>query len=133
MRFTHTAALIALIIIQAGCSVFGTGSDTSDLAGKKYAHLLFDSKQDCRDFNERFFMNCAQTLEFKDSDTARIMLTDIINEADYFAIGDQVVLMATDNTYEFEDNISFKILDNGELLLERNQTVWKEYENSIWE
>lgn len=125
--------LILIFTLITGCSDDPVSLNPSDLQGKQFAHVLFESEQSCIDYSPDFHINCAQIVAFEDDHKATIMFTDILNEARYFVMGNKVILQATDNAYEFRDSLVFTILPDGDLKLDENETKWKAFEDSYWE
>ena len=105
--------------------------NTKHLIGNKYAHLLFETREECETAQESYFINCAQELEIISESEVRIYLTDILYDTDFYLENNMLVVKSTPETYEFSEDLYFEILDNGDLQLGEN--TWIKYEEDFFE
>jgi hypothetical protein len=122
--------LIILIgfVLLAGCS-------KEDLEkkyiGNKYAHVFFETREECEASWEIYFMNCAQILEVVNDSEVEIMLTDIMYTTKFHIKNGNLIVKSTPETYEFSEDLIFKIQENGNLKL--GESEWVKFEDSIYE
>ena len=134
MKF-KTAFLIFLMIF----SVIGCSNDdhpkekisAKNLIGNKYAHLFFESREECEAAQESYFINCAQGLEILSESEVEIYLTDILYRTGFYVENNTLVVESTPETYEFSEDLIFTILENGDLQLDGD--TWIKYEEDFYE
>ena len=133
MKYYLSTILMGLILLS--CS----GDDDSNnniLIGATFDYLFFQTQQECLDAqpDPNFFINCHQELSFIDSNTARIVLTDIIYNVDYVIFANMVIIRSSSNTFEFSNDITFEILNDYSLRKTDDGTIWnRRIGNSIWD
>ena len=118
-------------IILAGCSSDDDSKDSENFVGNKYAHILFETREECESSWEMYFMNCAQTLEVINESQVEIMLTDIIYRANFYIENEKLIIQSSPDTYEFPQDLIFHISEDGNLKLD--ETIWVKYEEDIYE
>lgn len=119
---------------MVGCSSDNSTIDTSstkNLIGYKYAHLLFDNREECENANELYFVNCAQVMEVISETEVNIYVTDILYKTVFYIDNNKFVVKSTPETYEFSEDLIFEIIDNGDLKLDED--IWIKYEEDIFE
>ncbi len=111
-------------------------SEKSDLIGKTFDYLFFETEQECLDAqpDPNFFINCHQELNFIDNEKAKIILTDIIYSVSYTIENDKIIIHSSPNTFEFQNDIIFEKVSTFSLKRLDNDTLWNERNgNSLWE
>jgi len=126
------ATVFLAFILLTGCSKdeCSDGLEKS-LVGNKYAHLLFETREECEASWELYFMNCAQTIEVLNETQVEIMLTDILYRADFYVENGKFVVKSSPDTYEFSQDLIFDIAENGNLKL--GDEIWVEYDDTFYE
>lgn len=99
--------------------------------GNNYAHVFFETREECEASWETYFMNCAQILEVVNDSEVQIMLTDIMYTTNFNIENGKLIVKSTPETYEFSRDLIFEIQENGDLKL--GESVWERYEESIYE
>ncbi len=110
-------------------------SEPSELVGKTFDYLLFETEQECIDAqpDPAFFINCHQELSIIDNHTAEIMLTDIMYSVNYTIGSDRLIIHSHSKTFEFQNDIIFEIINASSLKLVDNNTIWNErIGNTLW-
>lgn len=103
--------------------------------GQTFIHSFFDTEQECLEAQPTpdFFINCHQELRILDSNRAEIMLTDILYSVTYIIENNTLMLLPSESPYEFDENLTFEIIDNKTLKSIDFNSTWKLMEgNSIW-
>jgi len=118
--------LIALTI--TGCS---KESIEANYAGNKYANVLFETREECESAQDLYFINCAQLLKILNGSEVEIILTDIAYTTGFSIEGDKMIIESSPETYEFSEDLTFILLENGDL--ELNGRTWIKYENDYYE
>lgn len=128
-----------LLLSVLGILLFSCSDDDEieqpEFAGKTFDHLYFETEQECLDAQPEpdFFMNCHQQVDFLDNENVEIMLTDIIYKTTYSINSSEIIVYSTPNTYEFQNDLIFQIINPSTLKLTRDNTIWKERTgNSPW-
>lgn len=130
--------LLILVLMGFFFHVSCSKGDSDDLLkqqliGKKYAHLLVETEEECREIQEHHLFNCAQILEILDEHYAEFMVTDILYRMSYAVSGDKLILKSADDTYEVREDLIFRIENPDHLVLTYNDTDWRAFEDSFWE
>lgn len=128
--------LTFLGLVLLSCSDDDDDLNRHDFVGKTFDHLFFETEQECLDAqpDPDFFMNCHQQLDFLDEEKAEIMLSDIIYSTTYSVDNNRITVYSTEDTYEFREDLVFKIINPSTLKLTRDDTIWKEREgDSPWD
>lgn len=127
--------LILLSVLFLGCSTDddATGITEEQLVGNQYAHLLFDTREECEAAQAQYFTNCAQVIKILNVDEAEVMVTDILYRTDFYVEGNQLVIQAGENTYEFANDIIFDIQENGNLRHTASGSEWILFEDDYYE
>lgn len=127
--------LVLLSVVLSSCSTdnIDDRSREKQLVGNQYAHLLFDTAEECEAAQAQYFINCAQTIRILSRDEAEVMLTDILYKTDFYVDGNKLVIQASENTYEFSKDIVFEIQDNGNLKRADTGSIWKLFEEDFYE
>lgn len=125
-------SLLFAFLILTGCSVDDDlENPEKNFVGNNYAHLLFDTREECEASWDDYFMNCAQTLEVINEEQVVIMVTDILYRTNYSIENDKFIVRSSPDTYEFSQDLIFHIMDDGSLTL--GNTRWMRYEESFFE
>ena len=105
----------------------------SELAGKTYDYLLFESEQECINAqpDPDFFLNCHREIHFVDDRNAQIMLTDMVIPVQYTVEENNVVInFSTDQS----STLTFEKVTHSSLKLLNDDSIWKERTGeSIWD
>ncbi|APG59859.1 hypothetical protein [Christiangramia salexigens] len=134
MRLKPTFLLFLLAFSIIGCSKNDSTNETENtknLIGNKYAHLLFETREECEAAQESYMINCAQGLEIISDTEVRIFLTDILYNSNFYVKNNMLVVESTPDTYEFSEDLIFEIMDNGDLKL--GEDNWIKYEEDFFE
>ncbi len=126
--------LSALGILFLNCSN-DDNSQQSELIGKTFDHLFFETEQECIDAqpDSKFFINCHQELSINDDENADIVLSDIIYSVKYSIENDKLVIYSNTTTIEFQNDMTFEIINTNSLKLLSNNTIWNErIGNTLW-
>lgn len=121
--------LIIAFLLLTGCSKDDNAEE--GFVGNKYAHLFFETREECESFQELYFMNCAQILEVINDSQVEIMLTDIVYKANFYTKDEKLIVESSPDTYEFDEDLIFEITENGDLKL--GEQNWLKYEDSFHE
>lgn len=132
MKF-KTTILFLMIFSIIGCSNDDAPikKNTKNFIGNKYAHIFFESREECEAAQESYFVNCAQGLEILNESEVEIYLTDILYRTDFHIEKNKLIVESTPETYEFSEDLIFNILENGDLKLNGNN--WIKYEEDFYE
>jgi len=120
---------------QLSCSN-DDNSEASKFIGKTFDYVYFETEQECLQAQPdlKFFINCHQELSFIDNENAEIMLTDILYSINYTIDNDNIIILAHSRTFEFQNDIIFKIMTNASLKHIDNNTIWnKRTGNTLWD
>ena len=119
------AALFFALTLIFSCSNDNDEALSALLIGETFNHLFFETEQECLDAqpDPDFFINCFQSLEFLDENTAEIVLSDIINRTAYSLNGNRIRIFSSEAT-EFSTDINFLIVDENTLRNVTNGTIW---------
>jgi len=126
--------LLALGTLFLNCSN-NDNSEQYEFIGKTYDYLFFETEQECINAqpDPNFFLNCHQEISFIDKGKAEIILTDIPYSVDYTIEKSKIIIHSSPNTFEFQNDLIFEILNNSSLKLIDNNTIWNErIGNSLW-
>jgi len=110
--------------------------NTFNFEGQTFIHSFFETEQECLEAQPTpdFFINCHQELRIHDSNSAEIMLTDILYSVTYKIENNSLILFPHESLYEFDENLTFEIIDNKTLKSIDFNSTWKLMEgNSIWD
>ncbi len=127
-------SLLLIFVLITGCSKDdSTNQKTIEetLVGNKYAHLNFETREECEAAQEQYFINCAQVLEILNDSEAQIILTDIVYNVNFFIENNELIVESSPTTYEFSEDLIFTLLESGNLKL--NGSNWIEYEEDYYE
>ncbi len=116
-------------LVFTGCSK--EDNPEEKFVGNKYANLLFNTREECEASWEKYFMNCAQTLEIISDSEVEIMVTDILYTTGFYVKNGQLIVESSPETYEFSRDLIFQISSNGDLIL--GDTPWMIYQESFYE
>lgn len=127
--------LSILGILFLNCSS-DDNAEQSELIGKTFDHLFFGTEQECIDAQRdpNFFINCHQELSIKDNENAEIIITDYIYSIKYGIENDKLVIHSNTTTVEFQNDITFQIINTNSLKLLSNNTIWnKRTGSTVWD
>lgn len=127
--------LSTLGILFLNCSD-DDNSQQSELIGKTFDYLFFETEQECIDAqpDPSFFINCHQELSIDDHENGEIMLTDIMYSVKYRVKNDKLIIYPNETTFEFQNNITFEIINTSSLKLLSINTIWNERTGSaLWD
>ncbi|MCH4824405.1 hypothetical protein ML462_14625 [Gramella lutea] len=122
--------MLFIIISILGCSKDDSSNETI-LVGNKYANLLFETRRECEEAQELYFINCAQVMEIINESEVEIYLTDILYRTNFYIKNNNLIVESTSSTYEFSEDLVFQILENGDLKLE--EETWIKFEGDFYE
>ena len=126
--------LSVLGILFLSCSS-DDNSEQSELIGKTFDYLLFETEQECIDaqLDPNFFINCHQELSINDDENAEIILTDINYSVKYSIENGKLIIHSNTTTFEFQNDMTFEIINTTSLKLLSNNTIWNErIGNTLW-
>ncbi len=124
--------LFFLAISSLSCSN-DNHSGNSELVGKTFDHLFFETEQECiaAQTNPDFFTNCHEEIKFIDDETAQIMITDMVLSAHYTLEGNTINLYFSETE---TPALVFEIINNTSLKQSSNNTIWNQRTgDSIWD
>lgn len=117
------------LLFLTGCSK--EENIEKEYVGNNYAHVFFETREECEASWETYFMNCAQILEVVNDSEVEIMLTDIMYTTNFHIKNGNLIVKSTPETYEFSEDLIFEIQENGDLKL--GESEWVKFEESIYE
>lgn len=84
-----------------GCSNDDSPEDSKNetMIGNTYAHLLFETREDCQAARELYFTNCAQVLRIVNESQVEIYVTDILYLTNYYIEGNKLTVESTQDTH----------------------------------
>lgn len=126
--------LLALGILFLNCSN-DDNSQQSELSGKTFDYLFFETEQECLDaqLDPNFLINCHQELSIIDNENAEIILTDIKYSVKYSIDKNKLIIHSNTTTIEFQNDMTFDIINANSLKLLSNDTIWNErIGNILW-
>ena len=127
--------LLFIGITFSNCSNDDDNSQQSELIGKTFDHLFFETEQECIDAQSDpdFFINCHQELSINDNENAEIILTDIIYSVKYSVENDKLIIHSNATTFEFQNDLTFELINITSLKLLSNNSTWNErVGNTLW-
>ena len=128
------------LILFIGITLFNCSSDDdnsqqSELIGKTFDHLFFETEQECIDAQSdpNFFINCHQELSIIDNENAEIILTDNIYAVKYSIENGKLIIHSNATTAEFQNDLIFELINISSLKLISNNSIWNErIGNTLW-
>ena len=128
------------LILFIGITLFNCSSDDdnsqqSELIGKTFDHLFFETEQECIDTQSdpNFFINCHQELSIIDNENAEIILTDNIYAVKYSIENGKLIIHSNATTAEFQNDLIFELINISSLKLISNNSIWNErIGNTLW-
>ena len=129
------------LILFIGITLFNCSSDDdnsqqSELIGKTFDHLFFETEQECIDAQSdpNFFINCHQELSIIDNENAEIILTDNIYAVKYSIENGKLIIHSNATTAEFQNDLIFELINISSLKLISNNSIWNErIGNTLWD
>ena len=128
------------LILFIGITLFNCSSDDdnsqqSELIGKTFDHLFFETEQECIDAQSdpNFFINCHQELSIIDNENAEMILTDNIYAVKYSIENGKLIIHSNATTAEFQNDLIFELINISSLKLISNNSIWNErIGNTLW-
>ena len=131
----YFSLLTAILLIS--CSNSDRSNENSaaesELTGKTYDYLLFESEQECINAqpDPNFFLNCHREIHFVDDRNAQIMLTDMVIPVKYTIEANKIVI---DFSTDQSSTLTFEKVNSSSLKLLNDDSVWNERTGeSIWD
>lgn len=119
-----TLGLVSLLYLMGTTSYADTFSKV-----REYRYLFFETEEACQDYQSRTgsWFNCFQSIEFYPNGKATVMVTDILQRADYTIDFDAgKVLVKKDTAGDMPEEMIFQISPNKRAIVESgNYKVWE--------